>query len=222
MTVDVFSNQIIEYCKKNNKRKVYICGNGGAGKTTLSKKLYEIGSKYGKSNIISLDDFMANTEMRKNSVNSWQENGVEHTYRYTSSNEETYFIKHVYEILYNLDNGNNFYYFPRRYETKNNIRLLYANYFITVIEGIGTAFMDRDEADSISIFITCNKDVEEKRRMERLETHKEREAIELYDENRSSQFRVLVQPKACEFDIIAESDEKYEIEIKEDKLNIDN
>ena len=218
MTVDDFTNQVIDYCKRNNKRKVYICGNGGAGKTTLSKKLYELGSKHGKSNIISLDDFMADTQMRKNSVNTWQENGVEHTYRYTSSNKETYFIKHVYEILYNLDNGNNYYYFPRRYETKNNIRLLYANYFITVIEGIGTAFMEKNKDDSISIFITCSKEVEEKRRAERLETHKERESIELYDENRSSQFRAFVQPKSTEFDIIAESGEDYDIKINEDKI----
>ena len=70
MNIDEFSNKIIDYCKNHNLRKVYICGNGGAGKTTLSKKLYEIGSKYGKSNIISLEDFMADTEMRKNTTNT--------------------------------------------------------------------------------------------------------------------------------------------------------
>lgn len=218
MNIDEFSNKIINYCRKNNIKKVYICGNGGAGKTTLSKKLYEIGSKYGKSNIISLDDFMADTEMRKNSVNKWIENGIEHSYRYTSSNKETYFIKHVYEILYNLDNGNNYYYFPRRYETKNNIRLLYTDYFLTVIEGIGTAFMDRSKDDSVSIFITCSKEDEVRRRAERLETHKERESIELYDENRSSQFRALVLPKAEEFDIIAKSTLDYDIEIINNKI----
>ena len=213
MNIDEFSNKIEKYCKEKNIKKIYICGNGGAGKTTLSKKLYEIGSTYGKSNIISLDDFMANTEMRKNSVNTWVEDGVEHSYRYTSSNRETYFIKHVYEILYNLDNGNNYYYFPRRYETKNNIRLLYTNYFLTVIEGIGTAFMDRSKDDSISIFITCSKEDEKRRRAERLDTHKEREIIELYDENRSSQFRAFVLPKAETFDIVAQSKLNYDIEI---------
>lgn len=218
MNIDEFSNKIIDYCKDYNLRKVYICGNGGAGKTTLSKKLYEIGSKYGKSNIISLDDFMADTEMRKNTTNTWYEDGIEHSYRYTSSNKETYFLRHVYEVLYNLDNGNDYYYFPRRYETKNNIRKLYKDYFLTVIEGIGTAFLDRNQDESISIFITCSKEDEQVRRAERLETHKERDKIELYDENRSSQFRVNVLPTASEFDIIVRSVSNYQIEVIKNRM----
>lgn len=218
MRAEELVDRVIDYCKNNSIRKIYICGNGGAGKTTLSKMFYEVGCKRGKSNIISLDDFMADTEMRKNSTNTWIEDGVEYKYRYTSSNKETYFFKHVYEILYNLDNGNDFYYFPRRYETKNNIRLLHSDYFLTVIEGIGTAYMDRK--DSVSIFITCSKDVEEKRRAERLETHKERGAIELYDENRSKQFRAFVMPNSKDFNIIAESGVNYDINVVDDKKNI--
>lgn len=213
MTVDEFAKKIIDYCQINNKRKVYICGNGGAGKTTLSKRLYALGSKFGKSNIISLDDFMADTEMRKNAINTWDEDGVEHSHRYTSSNKETYFIKHVYEVIYNLDNGNNYYYFPRRYETKNNIRLLYSDYFLTVIEGIGTSFLDINQEDSLSIFLTCSKEDEIKRRAERLKTHRERESIELYDDKRSSQFRAFVLPRANKFDIIAQSNANYDIKI---------
>ncbi len=67
MLLDELVEKIINYCRKNNIKKVYICGNGASDKTTLSKKIANIASKYGHINIISTDVFIVDTELRKNS-----------------------------------------------------------------------------------------------------------------------------------------------------------
>ena len=205
------TEKVVEYCRKNNIKKLYICGNGGAGKTTFSKMVAEKAREYGNANIISLDDFMAETELRKNAVIKWVENGEEKEYRYTSSIPETYFFKNVYELLYNIDNGLDCYYFPRRYKEKNNMRKLFADNVLTVIEGIGTVFLEKAE-NSLSVYLKCSKEEEIKRRIERT-AEKQWHSIELYDENRSSQFRVFVEPLAEQFDVVVESGENYDLTI---------
>lgn len=212
MKIEELVEYIINYCKEKNLNKVYICGNGGSGKTTLSKKISEVAQEQGKVNVISLDDFMSNTEMRKNSINKWEENGIEYTGRYTSSNAETYFLKNVYEIIYNIDHGVDCFYFPRRYKEKNNIRKLYSNYFLTVIEGIGTAFLEKDKEKSLTILLKCNKENEIKRRKIRTK-ELNRNNIELYDEKRSSQYRVNVLSHESEFDLVIENDEEFNYKI---------
>ena len=59
-------NFIIDIVKKKNLNKVYICGNGSSGKTTLSKALYDKASMIGTCNLISLDDYLVDINLRKN------------------------------------------------------------------------------------------------------------------------------------------------------------
>jgi len=212
MNLEQLVQYIIDVCKKNNLNKVYICGNGGSGKTTLSKKLEEKAKQYGNVNLISLDDFMADTSMRKNSTIKWEENGTEFVGRYTSSNFETYFLKNVYEIIYNIDHGVDCFYFPKRYKEKNNIRQLKSNYFLTVIEGVGTVFLEKDTEKSLTILLKCSKEDEIKRRQLRTQ-ELNRNNIELYDEKRSSQYRVNVLSHEKEFDLVITNDENFNYEI---------
>lgn len=208
MKIDELVNYIIEICKKNKLNKVYICGNGGSGKTTLSRKIAEVAVSNGNVNIISMDDFMANTELRKNAKVEWEEDGIKYEGRYTSSNFETYFLKNVYEILYNIDHGVDCYYFPRRYKEKNNMRQLSSDYFLTVIEGIGTVFLEKNKEKSLTILLKCDKENEIKRREVRTK-ELNRKAIELYDEKRSSQYRVNVLSHESEFDLVISNDEEF-------------
>lgn len=210
MNIDELVEYLIEYCKNNRLNKIYICGNGGSGKTTLSKKIEEYALEYGNVNVISTDDFMVNTELRKNAVISWNEDNILHSYRYTSSNIESYFLKNIYELIYNIDHGVDCYYFPRRYKEKNNVRQLHSDYFLTVIEGVGTAFLERDK--SLSIFLKCDKQNEIDRRKIRTE-QLNRDSIELYDEKRSSQFRVNVLSHEDEFDFVIENDDNFNYKI---------
>lgn len=212
MKIDELVQHIINICKENNLKKVYICGNGGSGKTTLSRKLQELAIKYGNVNIISLDDFMVDTNMRKNAIVKWKENDIEYAGRYTSSNFETYFLKNVYEIIYNIEHGIDCFYFPKRYKEKNNIRQLKSNYFLTIIEGVGTIFLEKDKEQSLTILLKCSKENEIKRRKIRTK-ELNRDNIELYDEKRSSQYRVNVLSHEKEFDLVIINDEEFNYEI---------
>ena len=211
MKVNELVQYIIDYCKNSKFNKVYICGNGGSGKTSLSKYIEEEAKKYGNVNAISTDDFIVDTSLRKNASITWKENDKDYSYRYTSSNKESYFIKNIDEILYNIDNGLDCYYFPKKYKEENNMRKLYSNYFLTIIEGVGTAFLERD-SKSLSIFLKCSTENEIKRREDRLE-NQNRSSIELYDEKRDSQFRTNVLIHENEFDMIIENDDNFEYKI---------
>ena len=215
MTITELTEDILNYAIKNKIKKIYICGNGTAGKTTLSKSIKENGEKYGNINLISLDDFMVDIELRKNTNVSWNENGIQYDGRYTSSNKESYFLKNVYEILYNLDHGLDCYYFPMRYKEKNNMRKMYSNNFLTVLEGVGTVFLDIDKEESLTIFLKCSKEDEINRRIKRTE-NLNRNQLELYDEKRASQFRANILPEAEKFDLIIESNQNFEYSIIKD------
>ena len=216
MKIEEITKNIIDICKKNNLNKVYICVNGCSGKTTLSKKIQEEALNYGNVNLISTDDFLVNTTLRKNGISKWIENEVEYTGRYTSSNYESYFWKNVYEIIYNIDHGIDCFYFPKRYKEKNNIRQLKSNYFLTIIEGVGTVFLEKDTHKSLTIFLKCNQENEAQRRKNRTE-QLNRDPIELYSEERSSQYRVNVLSHENEFDLIIENDEEFNYQIIDNK-----
>jgi len=215
MNIEELSNYIINYCKDNNLNKIYICGNGGSGKTTLSKKIFELALNYGNVNLISTDDFMVDTDLRKNAINKWIENNIEYEGRYTSSNKESHFLKNIYEIIYNIDNNVDCFYFPKRYKEPNKIKKLKSNYFLTIIEGVGTVFLEKDKTKSLSILLKCDKENEIKRRINRTKELK-RDSIELYDEKRSSQYRVNVLSHEEEFDLIIVNDENFNYDIKKE------
>lgn len=216
MKIEEIAKKIIDICKENNLNKLYICGNGCSGKTTLSKKIQEESLKYGNVNLISTDDFLVNTTLRKNGISKWTENEIEYTGRYTSSNYESYFLKNIYEIIYNIDHDIDCFYFPKRYKEKDNIRRLKSNYFLTIIEGVGTVFLEKEKDKSLTIFLKCNKENEAQRRNFRTE-QLNRNSIELYSEERSSQYRVNVLIHENEFDLIIENDEEFNYKILANK-----
>ena len=204
-------NELIEYCINNKYNKIYICWNGGSGKTTLSYDISNEAEKYGNVNIISCDDFIVDTNVRKNAVVKREENGKKYSYRYTSSNFESYFLKNIYELIYNIDNGVDCFYFPKKYKEWNNIRKLYANYFLTIIEGVGTAFLEREDK-ALKIFLKCSTEDEIKRRQKRYEESKI-SPITLYDEERDSLYRTNILINENEFDLTIISKEYFSYEI---------
>ena len=208
MTLEELTTYLLRICKENNYRKIYICGNGSSGKTTLSKSLYNKVSTIGICNLISLDDYLVDINIRKNSLYTWYENDKEYQGRYTSSCKESYDLKSVYALLYNLDNGLDTYYFPLRYQEKHNIRRLYTNYTLTILEGVGTVFLDKDANESLTILLGCSKELEIKRRSKRTKELK-RDISENFDEVRSREYQVNVLNQKDIFDLVITSDEDY-------------
>ena len=208
MTLEELTTHLLRICKENNYRKIYICGNGSSGKTTLSKSLYSKASTIGICNLISLDDYLVDINIRKNSLYTLYENDKKYQGRYTSSCKESYDLKSVYALLYNLDNGLDTYYFPLRYQEKHNIRRLYTNYTLTILEGVGTVFLDKDANESLTILLGCSKELEIKRRSKRTKELK-RDISENFDEVRANEYRVNVLSQKDTFDLVITSDEDY-------------
>ncbi len=190
---------------------MYICWNGGSGKTTLSCSIWKEAEKYGNVNIISCDDFLVDTNLRKNAIIRRKENWKDYSYRYTSSNFESYFFKNIYELIYNIDHGVDCFYFSKRYKENNGIKKLFSNYFLTIIEGVGTAFLEKDDK-SFKIFLKCSMENEIKRRQMRFE-EKNASKIGLYDERRDSSYRTNVLVHENEFDLTILSNEDFTYEI---------
>lgn len=205
-------NFIIDIVKKKNLNKVYICGNGSSGKTTLSKALYDKASTIGTCNLISLDDYLVDINLRKNSLYIFDYNGKKYQGRYTSSNVESYFLKGVYEELYNIDHGLECFHLPYKYYEKDKIKRLYPNYFLTILEGVGTCFLDKEESKSLTILLKCNQTEEIKRRKKRTLELK-RDTSELYDDIRNKEFKLNVLSKENTFDLVLMSDEDYHYHI---------
>ena len=205
-------NFIIDIVKKKNLNKVYICGNGSSGKTTLSKALYDKASMIGTCNLISLDDQLVDINLRKNSLYIFDYNGKKYQGTYTSSNVESYFLKGVYEELYNIDHGLECFHLPYKYYEKDKIKRLYPNYFLTILEGVGTCFLDKEESKSLTILLKCNQTEEIKRRKKRTLELK-RDTSELYDDIRNKEFKLNVLSKENTFDLVLMSDEDYHYHI---------
>ena len=217
MKIQELVNELIQYCLDNKYNKVYICGNGGSGKTTLSYEISKQAQYYGKVNIISCDDFLVDTNLRKNSIVNWKENGNEYSYRYTSSNFESYFFKNMYELIYNIDNGVDCFYFPKQYKENNNIRKLYTNYFLTIIEWVWTAFLEKEDK-SLKVFLKCSTEDEIKRRQERFNRFKDN-SIRLYDLKRDSLYRTNVLIHENDFDLSIISNDGFSYEIVKNILS---
>ena len=198
-------NFIIDIVKKKNLNKVYICGNGSSGKTTLSKALYDKASMIGTCNLVDIN-------LRKNSLCTFDYNGKKYQGRYTSSNVESYFLKGVYEELYNIDHGLECFHLPYKYYEKDKIKKLYPNYFLTILEGVGTCFLDKEESKSLTILLKCNQTEEIKRRNKRTLELK-RDTSELYDDIRNKEFKLNVLSKENTFDLVLISDEDYHYHI---------
>lgn len=216
MNIYSITDLIIDYCKNNNISKIYICGNGASGKTTLSNSICKKAQECGYVNLISTDDFIVDTELRNNSNATWNDKGNIRNGRYTSCFKNSYFLKNIEEILYNLDKGNDYYYIPK----KGNIRLLKSDNFLTIIEGIGTAFLNMDEKNSLRIFLQCDSSVELERRKLRKGNSLEQtgEQINKLFEERNSQFNSNVLPNIDKFNLVLESDKKFNFIILKDRL----
>ncbi len=210
---------IVESCQTSGARVVFLAGNGGSGKTELSKLISMEAEKTGHANVIDMDDFVVDTKLRNSATASWDdpERGVL-TGRYTTAFPASYFLQNVRAILNNLAQGNDYYHWPKKASDASECRLLYADALVTIVDGAGTVFLDKNSTPSVCVYMRCSKDLEIARRVKRARFSNEQnqnDVLNAYEE-RNSQYRALIEPHVSEYGLLLESLEDYRLQVLRD------
>lgn len=214
---------IVQYFLSTGKKFLFLSGNGGSGKTELCKIISKVAAKYGHVNVLDTDDFVVDTKLRNSATTTWNdiEKGQQ-TGRYTTSFAESYFLQNIKAIIYNIEKGNNYYHWPKKTVEAKECRLLYGDAILTIVEGVGTVFLDKNESDSISIFMQCSKEIEIDRRIHRGRFSDEQNAGEVHKNysERNSQYKISIEPHITEYGIVLESLKDYSLNVIRDDYKI--
>ncbi|NOT38041.1 MAG: hypothetical protein HOP11_11755 [Saprospiraceae bacterium] len=205
----------------NKYKFIYISGNGGSGKTTFSKILVDkLESMQIGVNCIDMDEFVLDTKMRKSAQKQWlDEFGNNRVSEYTTSFKESYYLSAAEVIIHSIKNGLNCFYKPKKSKTFVQV---FANYPITIIEGVGSAFLEKNN-DAIGLFFMCDEEIEVARRIQRArdgESQLEYVDVKRKAVERNEQFRINILPNKSKFDIELSSLENYDLQITKDAQKI--
>ena len=205
-TAKIYTDQevikkIVDFCLGKYKF-IFISGNGGSGKTTLSKKMVEeINSRGLKANRIDTDDFMIDTEIRKSAQKEWiDKNNNKRISDHGSVFKEAYHLASLESVVHSLMNNENCSYKPRKSEELIELK---PDASITIIEGIASAFLDKNKL-AYSVLLTCDMETEINRRIGRNrngEDNLSREAVEIKASERREQFEITVLSEKDNFDL---------------------
>ncbi len=212
------SKKVIDFCLGKYKF-IFIAGNGGSGKTTLSKQLVEeITSRDLNVNCIDMDDFMIDSRIRKSAQKEWVDSGDNKRIGYLGwTFEEAYHMAHLESIIHSLIRGKDPYYKPKN---SSEFVELKSEFPITIIEGVGTAFLKKEEM-TFGIFVTCDFKNEVDRRMARARDGETlRKEVEKKATERNQQYEMTIFPEKNKFDLELGSLEDYSFRLERDSLNV--
>ena len=221
---DELVDQIIDYAMKQKIRFLFISGNGASGKSFLAKSIKEkVEQQHGHVNTVDMDDFVVDTTLRKNSQMSWvDESGVEQKGRCSTSFKAAYFVQNVNAIVANISKGNDYYHWPKKATDIEQCIKLEGKAVLTIVEGIGSVFLNKNVPNAISIFMTCDKNTEIERRINRKQFSNEqsKEEIEKAFVERNSQFMANIMPYEKEAELSLVSNLDFSVTVIRDSLCI--
>jgi uridine kinase len=214
------AKKVIDFCLGRYKF-IFISGNGGSGKTTLSKQLVkEINSRGLDANCIDMDEFLLDSKIRKSAQKEWvdaKNNKRIGTYGWAF--KESYHMASLETIIHSLMKGKDIFYKPKKSDEFIEIK---AELPITIIEGVGTAFLKKEEM-MFGIFVMCGFEAEVDRRIRRArdgEANLSREEVKEKVIERNEQFEVTILPERIKFDLELQSLEDHSFSVERDDLNV--
>lgn len=223
LTPEIAAKEIVSFCHAKGRKFVFLSGNGGSGKTELSKIIANEARKYGHTNIIDMDDFVVDTKLRNSATITWVDAKYgELTGRYTTSFAASYFLQNIKAILCNLEKGNNYYHWPKKATSSNECRLLYGNAVLTIVDGMGTVFLDKNKNQSVTVFMQCSPELEIARRIKRarFSNEKNEEEVRRQFAERNSQYKAMIEPHMKEYGLVLESIEDFSLKVIRDDFGI--
>lgn len=225
ITAKKMAEEIFKYCIENGKKFIFISGNGASGKSELSNLICQVAGGSGYVNTIDMDDFVVDTKLRKSALIEWSDSktGEKKSGSYSTVFAASYFLQNIKAIICNLRRGNNYWYWPKRAKSEaESVVELKSDAVITIIEGIGSVYLDKNPEDSISIFMRCSKENEIERRIIRAKysNEKNREEVERQYEERNCQFESIILPYMDQHDLILVSQKDFSLNVVEDKLSV--
>ncbi len=214
------AEKVIHLCKNDKYKFIYISWKGWSGKSSFSKLIIELWKEQWISiNHIDTDDFLINSELRKSAKKERiDNNSKKRISNYTSAFEESYNLAQLDSIIYSLEQQTNCFYKSKH--DKKYIKLNHT-YPLTIIEWIGTAFLETYR-NTLSIWISCNEEVEIQRRIKRARNGEKEisyEELQQKTKERNEQLEVTTISHLSKFDIILDSSNDDILVVNKDNTN---
>ena len=97
ITAKKMAEEILEYCIENDKKYIFISGNGASGKSELSSLIRQAAVERGNVNTIDMDDFVVDTKLRKGAVVEWSDvkTGEKKSGSYSTVFAASYFLQNI-------------------------------------------------------------------------------------------------------------------------------
>lgn len=219
-TNEEIAKKVLDFCLGKYKF-IFISGHGGSGKTTLAKHLLkEVESRNLNANCIDMDEFMIDSQIRRSLQKEWIDiNNNKRIGYYSWAFKESYHLSFLESIIHSVVKSKNSFYKSKK---SNEFIEVKADAPLTIIEGVGTAFLDKEEM-VYGIFVMCDFKTEVDRRIDRArdgEDNLSRREVEEKATERNEQFAVTILPEKNKFDLELWSLSDYYFRVDRDDFNI--